>query len=150
MSRLSLSPDLLRQIQAHGEAYYPNEGAGLLLGEVDGESRRVTQLLPLDNDFDEDERYHRYQISPQDMLQAQQFADSHDLDIVGVFHSHPDHPAQPSEFDRQWALPWFSYVITRIQKGKAQESRSWLLSEDRGQFEEQGLEVQDNSSQEDS
>jgi len=148
MSTLRLSTELLSQIQAHGEAHYPNEGAGLLLGETDGELRRVTQLMPLDNEFDESERYHRYQISPQDMLLAQQFADSQDLDIVGVFHSHPDHPAQPSEFDRQWALPWFSYLITRVQKGRAEESRSWLLSDDRGQFEEQALELRDHSSQE--
>lgn len=148
MSRLILSPELLRQIQAHGETHYPNEGAGLLLGEVDGESRTVTQLLPLDNEFDEGERYHRYQISPRDMLEAQQFADARDLDIVGVFHSHPDHPAQPSEFDRQWALPWFSYLITRVQKGRAKESRSWLLNDDRGQFSEQALEMQEHSSKE--
>ncbi len=148
MSQLKLSMDLLDRIQSHAEASYPNEGAGLLLGKVDGERRSVTQLLPLENEFEEDERHHRYQISPRDMLAAQQLADSQDLDIVGVFHSHPDHPAEPSEFDRQWALPWFSYLITRVQEGKARESRSWLLTEDRSRFEEQALETQNPSAQE--
>ncbi len=143
-----MSQALLDQIQAHGEANYPNEGAGLLLGDVEGDLRQVTQLLVLANDFEENERYHRYQISPEDMLEAQQFADGHDLDIVGVFHSHPDHPAEPSEFDRQWALPWFSYLITRVQDGEARESRSWLLSQDRGRFEEQPLEIQNHPAQE--
>jgi proteasome lid subunit RPN8/RPN11 len=142
---LELSSDLLEQIQAHGESHYPDEGAGLMLGEVDGDRRTVTRLLPLDNDFDEGERYHRYLISPRAMLDAQELADSLDIDIVGVYHSHPDHPAQPSEFDRRWALPWFSYLITRIQEGKARESRTWRLKDDRGEFEEQSLAIKSKS-----
>jgi proteasome lid subunit RPN8/RPN11 len=141
MTSLEMSVDLLQRIQAHGESHYPNEGAGLMLGKVEGEGRQVTELLPLDNDFAEDERYHRYQISPRAMLEAQQEADARDLDIIGVFHSHPDHPAQPSEFDRQWALPWFSYVITRIESGRAKDSRSWRLSEDRSRFDEEPLDT---------
>lgn len=148
MRRLSLSPSLAGQIRTHGEANYPNEGAGLLLGKTEGNSRQVSQILLLANRFEETERYHRYQIAPRDMLEAQQFADSQDLEIVGVFHSHPDHPAEPSEFDRQWALPWFSYLITRVQVGQAQESRSWRLSEDRGLFEEEVLDIQNNTTQE--
>ncbi len=58
---------------------------------------------------------------------------------MGVYHSHPDSPNQPSEYDRQWALPWFSYVITRVQQGKAINSRSWVLSEDRQRFDEEEL-----------
>lgn len=150
MSRLGLPQELVDQIHAHAEAHYPNEGAGLLLGAVQENLRQVTQLILLDNTFEANERYHRYQISPQDMLDAQQFADSHDLDIVGVFHSHPDHPAEPSEFDRQWALPWFSYLITRVEQGLAKESRSWLLDPDRQRFAEQPVEVQPSLSQEDS
>jgi len=65
------------------------------------------------------------------------------LDVLGVFHSHPDHPNQPSEFDREWAMPWFSYVITSINLGRAVASRSWLLSEDRAQFAEEQIAVRD-------
>jgi proteasome lid subunit RPN8/RPN11 len=59
--------------------------------------------------------------------------------VIGVFHSHPDHPNQPSEFDRQWALPWFSYLITSIEKGTAVGSRSWRLEDDRTGFEEEEI-----------
>ena len=62
-----------------------------------------------------------------------------DLDIVGIFHSHPDHPSRPSEFDREWAMPWFSYIITSVKNGKADGSRSWLLSEDRSAFNEESI-----------
>ena len=63
------------------------------------------------------------------------------LDIVGIFHSHPDHPNRPSEFDREWALPWFSYVITSIQQGKAAGSRSWRLEDNRQSFIEETIVV---------
>jgi proteasome lid subunit RPN8/RPN11 len=61
------------------------------------------------------------------------------VDVLGVFHSHPDHPNQPSEFDREWAMPWFSYIITSVQAGKAAGSRSWLLQEDRSKFIEEEI-----------
>jgi proteasome lid subunit RPN8/RPN11 len=61
------------------------------------------------------------------------------MEVVGVFHSHPDHPAEPSEFDRGMAWPWFTYVITRVERGKAAESRAWRLAEDRGDFVEERL-----------
>jgi proteasome lid subunit RPN8/RPN11 len=63
------------------------------------------------------------------------------LDVLGVFHSHPDHPNQPSEFDRQWAWPNFSYLITSVVQGVAVESRSWRLNEDRANFSEEKVEV---------
>ena len=61
------------------------------------------------------------------------------LSLLGVFHSHPDHPNQPSEFDREWAQPYFSYVITSVRSGKALESRSWRLVEDRSEFREESI-----------
>lgn len=63
------------------------------------------------------------------------------LDIVGVFHSHPDHPNRPSQFDRDWALPWYSYIITSVSAGKAVESRSWRLADDRTNFTEEDIEI---------
>jgi proteasome lid subunit RPN8/RPN11 len=63
------------------------------------------------------------------------------LSLIGVFHSHPDHPDQPSEFDRQWAQPFFSYIITSVEAGKAVESRSWRLEEDRSQFVEEIIQI---------
>lgn len=133
---LRLSAVLMRQVEAHGERQYPEEGAGLMLGDLDGEDRTVRRILTLPNRFDESKRARRYQIDPQQMMDAEDEADRLGLSIVGVFHSHPDHPAQPSDFDRQWALPWFDYLITSIQAGHAGDSRVWRLHDDRGQFDE--------------
>lgn len=137
--RLKLTKALLDQIWVHGEAAYPEEGAGLLLGsDINGE-RQVTAILPIDNAREDTARHNRYLITAQDMLAGEQQAMRLGLDIVGVFHSHPDHPNQPSEFDRQWALPWFSYVITSVAQGAAHGSRSWRLADDRSQFTEEIL-----------
>ncbi len=134
---LILSYDLIRQIHAHGEAAYPEEGAGLMLGTTDGPNKQVSTLLTFTNAREQTARHNRYLLTPQDYLHGEQEAARLGLDVLGVFHSHPDHPNQPSEFDREWAMPWLSYVITSVQAGKAVESRSWLLSGDRSQFVEE-------------
>jgi proteasome lid subunit RPN8/RPN11 len=131
--------ELLARIQAHGEAAYPEEGAGFLLGTRDGDLQRVADVIALPNVREEEARHTRYLISPEDTIRAEEEADRRGLNVIGVFHSHPDHPAQPSEFDREWALPWFSYVITSVQQGQAVESRCWRLADDRSGFEEQPI-----------
>lgn len=136
MIRLTLAQPLLDDIGAHGEERYPEEASGLLLGRGDALTRDVTQLLPIQNEFESDQRYHRYQIPAQAMMEAEDLADEFGLAIVGVFHSHPDHPNSPSEFDLQWALPWFIYLITTVREGRAGESRAWQLSDDRQRFDE--------------
>jgi proteasome lid subunit RPN8/RPN11 len=138
---LSLPAVLLEQIHAHGARAYPEEGAGLLLGAFDGDARRVSRLLPLDNHFQSGSRTRRYLIDPRDLLAAEDEAERRGLEVVGVFHSHPDHPARASEFDTQWALPLYSYLITQIQAGVAIESRAWRLAEDRGTMTEEPLQV---------
>jgi len=139
--RLVISKELLNQIWRHGEAAYPEEGAGLLLGIDRDGPRQVTAILPLINAREQTSRHNRYLITAQEMLQGEQAAMRLGLDIVGVFHSHPDHPNQPSEYDREWALPWYSYVITSVAQGAAQVSRSWRLKEDRSQFFEETLAI---------
>jgi proteasome lid subunit RPN8/RPN11 len=136
---LELSHDILDQIHAHGEVAYPEEGAGFLLGQVNGEHRQVTALLELTNAREDAARYNRYLLTPQDYLRGEVEADRLGLAVLGVFHSHPDHPNRPSEFDREWAMPWFSYVITSVQAGHAVESRSWRLAEDRSVFIEETI-----------
>ena len=136
---LLISSQLLENIHAHGESSYPEEGAGLLLGTVIGEQKQVTQIMALDNSREEGARHNRYLLTPQDYLRGEQEADRLGLDVLGVFHSHPDHPNRPSEFDRDWAMPWFSYLITSVQAGQAVESRSWLLAEDRSHFAEERI-----------
>jgi proteasome lid subunit RPN8/RPN11 len=140
---LILGAEVLHAIHQHGESAYPEEGAGLLLGQVDGDTRQVVQLLPLINAREDQARHNRYLLTPQDYIEGEQAAARIGLDILGVFHSHPDHPNQPSSYDRDWAMPWFSYIITSVQNGKAAGSRSWLLLEDRSGFREEPIEVRE-------
>ncbi len=134
---LFISPDLLKQIHVHGEQAYPEEGAGFLLGE----HGNVDQILALPNAREDAARHNRFLITPEDYLKAELKADNLGLSLVGVFHSHPDHPNRPSEYDRAWAQPFFSYIITTVNQGKAVESRSWKLLEDRSKFEEEEIKI---------
>lgn len=136
---LELPEDISRRIHAQGESAYPEEAAGLMLGRVNGDQRHVVEIIPLVNVREEAARSNRYLISPEDYLKGEQEAIHLGLDVVGIFHSHPDHPNRPSEFDRQWAWPNFSYLITSVVRGKALESRCWRLTEDRSKFLEEKI-----------
>ena len=137
--KLQISENILNRIHAHGENVYPEEGAGFLLGWDDGVSRQVVDIIPLANASENTARHNRYLITPQDMLEGEKEAIRRELDIVGVFHSHPNHPNRPSEFDREWAMPWFSYVITSVDEGQAVGSRSWRLADNREKFIEEEI-----------
>ena len=136
---LIINEDILAQIHAHGEVAYPEEGAGFLLGSDDGKQRHVAQIFVTENAREDEARHNRYLVTPQEYLQAEIAAEMLGLNLIGVFHSHPDHPNRPSEFDREWAQPFFSYIITSVNEGKAVESRSWRLAEDRSEFEEEEI-----------
>ena len=141
---LEILPAVLKRIHLHGQEAYPEEGAGLMLGEIDQDRRRVIELLTLPNVREETARHNRYLLSPEDYLKGEAEADRLGLDVLGVFHSHPDHPNRPSEFDRQWAWPNFSYLITSVMMGKAHGSRAWRLVEDRANFIEEEIEIVEN------
>ncbi|MCH7663833.1 MAG: M67 family metallopeptidase, partial [Chloroflexi bacterium] len=88
-------------------------------------------------------RHNRYLITPQDMLRGEQEAESLGLDVIGVFHSHPDHPNKPSEYDLELALPWFSYVITSVENDQSADSRSWRLTDNRLKFVEEKINLKE-------
>ena len=134
--RVSLSAEHLRAIEAHGEAAYPAEGVGFILGRVNGETVLVEALLPLPKRREAAAQHNRYELSPQDFMRAELEAAQRGADVVGVFHSHPDHPAEPSAFDREHALPNFSYLITSVMEGRAGVTRAWRLRDDRRAFDE--------------
>ena len=139
---LRIPDEVLARIHAHGEHAYPEEGAGFLLGaDAENGKRAVTSIFPLVNSREVEARHNRYLIAPEDYLKAELTADKLGLSLIGVFHSHPDHPNRPSEYDREWAQPFFSYIITSVNEGKAVESRSWRLTEDRSMFEEEEINV---------
>jgi proteasome lid subunit RPN8/RPN11 len=135
---LVLDPRQAAAIREHGEADYPHEACGLMGGTVDGERTIVTQLVPLANQRT-DAAHNRYLIDPDAFRRAQATLDREGIEIVGIYHSHPDHPARPSEFDREHAWPRLSYVIVAVASGRAEDLRSWRLSDDRDAFTEEPI-----------
>ncbi len=137
---LKISQELLKKIHTLGEEAYPEEGVGFLFG-TEADPRQVVTIYPVANAREKEARHNRYTVAPQDIIRADEEAEKMGLRIIGVFHSHPDHPNKPSEFDLKWATPYFSYIITSVQNGKATESRSWRLNEEREGFNEEAIEV---------
>lgn len=132
-----LPEDVERRIRAEGEKSYPEECCGILLGRIaeDGE-RRIKDILPVHNADRAEERHHRFRIEPDEFLRVEKEARLRGLDVVGFYHSHPDHPNVPSEHDREQALPFYSYLILSVEKGVAARISFWELSSDRALFYE--------------
>jgi proteasome lid subunit RPN8/RPN11 len=137
---LIIPENLLAEVEANGERAFPEEGAGFLLGELHTH-REVRHVMPLPNQRESGTRCKRYLISAKEFLNAELGAEAKGLQLLGVFHSHPDHPGRPSEFDREWAQPTLSYLITAVMDGKATNSRSWILLADRTAFVEEGIQI---------
>jgi proteasome lid subunit RPN8/RPN11 len=126
----------LDAIARHGEATYPDECCGILLGrETDG-ARVVARLLQIDNQWDAVERRRRFLIQPDDLLRAERAARRDGLDVLGFYHSHPDAPARPSEFDREHAWPWYTYLIASVEQGRYATLTGWQLKDDRTGYEQ--------------
>ncbi len=136
---LRLPSDLQEQIAEHGEASFPDECCGVLLGSEHDGVRTIAQLLPIENQWDAAERRRRFLITPQEMLRAEREARKLGLDILGFYHSHPDAPARPSEFDREHAWPWYAYVIAEVRGGEYVTMTSWVLQADRQAYDEQEI-----------
>jgi proteasome lid subunit RPN8/RPN11 len=129
---LVLGEELARGIREHGAKGYPHEACGAMLG-VDGVRREVRALFPLINRRDDSPR-NRFSVDAGDVRAAERVAAERGLELIGWYHSHPDHPARPSEYDRDHAWPWYSYVIVSVAAGEPRELTSWRLADDRSQF----------------
>lgn len=125
-------------IRRHGEADYPAEACGLIGGALEGDRKVTVQLVPLANQRTDSAR-NRYLIEPESFRRAQEKLDRDGLEVIGVYHSHPDHPPSPSAFDREHAWPWLSYVIVGVARGHAGELKSWVLTEGRDAFREEPI-----------
>jgi len=137
---LVLSEELASRIRAHGVEAYPQECCGALLG-TDGENaREVRELLPLVNRRDDSPR-NRFSISPDDFRVAEKAARERGLELIGWYHSHPDHPALPSEYDREHAWPWYSYIVVSIVEREPKQMTSWRLADNRVRFQPEAIET---------
>jgi len=138
-AQLKISPELADKIRAHGAQTYPHECCGALLGrDTEVADRRVYReihaLYPLVNRRD-DSPNNRFSVTSQDVLDAEKAARQQGLEVVGWYHSHPDHPARPSQYDRDHAWPWYSYIIVSVANRVPEEMTSWRLADDRTEFE---------------
>jgi proteasome lid subunit RPN8/RPN11 len=136
---LKLPRELAKKIEAHGVETYPHECCGALLGRDDDKGREIATLFALSNRRNDSPR-NRFEITPEDVMLAERTARDKKLDLIGWYHSHPDAPARPSEFDREHAWPWYSYIIVSVQKGQPRDTTSWRLQDDRSAYDPEGLE----------
>lgn len=142
---LWMSAHLAEKIRTHGAETYPHECCGALLGRDleathPNVAREVLALFPLVNRRDDSPR-NRFSVTAEDVLDADKAAEQQGLEVIGWYHSHPDHPARPSQYDQDHAWPWYSYVIVSVQNGSPKEMTSWRLDDDREAFSPEGIEI---------
>lgn len=136
---IRLDDSLIGGIRKHAQLAYPHECCGALLGRAIGDDKHVAAIEPVDNRRDGDAARRRFLITADDYRAIESVARRRNLDVVGFYHSHPDHPAHPSDFDREHALPWLSYVIVAVSNGDSGELTSWVLDDDRSRFTQEAL-----------
>lgn len=124
---------IITEVEQHLEAAYPHEACGFLLGQIDEDQLIITHLIDVENKSTENQR-RRFVMDPLDYLKAERFAGKHDLTLLGIYHSHPDHPAIPSQHDLEYAQPFFIYFIHTIAEGHAGDAKAYRL--EAGKFEE--------------
>lgn len=131
--------DFIRQ---HGEADFPHECCGLLIGRIapDG-SKAVSELMAISNAREEEAKRNRFLITPEELMRGEKHAQSQGLEVIGFYHSHPDHPAIPSQYDLDHAWPIYSYIIVSVLAGRADEFTSWELDVDAGEFRAEDIQT---------
>lgn len=122
---IRIEPDPWAVMVSHARATYPNECCGAMLGSIDGEQKLVQVALPVENAF-EGAQAARYELRPEDLLAADKAARDRQMDLIGIYHSHPDCDAYFSKTDLQNSCPWYSFVVLSIQKGEFHHANSWL------------------------
>lgn len=146
---LNISLQQLQTIRTHAASTYPEECCGLLLGKAVDDEKWVVEAIPTENawnaaapewkdDLTNHGKIDRYAIAPQEMLKIQKAARDRSLDIIGIYHSHPNHPAIPSECDRLYAWQQYSYIIVSVVNGECDDVQNWIL-DDRHQFQSENL-----------
>jgi len=126
---IRIEPEPWAAMVAHARETYPNECCGAMLGSSDGERKMVRVSMRLQNAF-EGKQAARYELRPEDLLAADRAARERQMDLIGIYHSHPDCDAYFSKTDLQNSCPWYSFVVLSIQKGEFHHANSWLPNVD--------------------
>jgi proteasome lid subunit RPN8/RPN11 len=142
--RVVVAGDLVERMRRHGEETYPHECCGFMLGSAEEGQQRIVEVRGQPNERTES-RENRFVISPEQFKAAEKYARGAGLQLVGIYHSHPDSPARPSEYDRDHAWPWFSYIIVSVKGGTAEEMHAWQLRDDRSGFDPLALEIENGT-----
>ena len=146
-------------IRSHGAAEFPNECCGVLLGDIENGVKYVIEVRQLPNIFEPSAEFERsvateggvapelpvgqerrYMVSPDTMYALMREERRTKRKVLGFYHSHPDHPARPSEYDRVWAMPWYSYIIISVLQRNPSEMTCWVLSDDGARFSPESIE----------
>ena len=139
---ITLAEKQLTQIRAHGVSDYPYECCGLLLGRFGPNGKIVTEIFPISNAREESAKRNRFLITPEELMRGEQYARTQDLEVVGFYHSHPDSPAVPSQYDLEHAWPTYSYIIVSTSADRANDLFSWEQEPDRSRFNQEEIQCQ--------
>ena len=138
---ITVSEHLLDEIREHGVRDYPYECCGLVLGRYTEEGKIVTETYPISNAREESAKRNRFLIEPVEFMRGERYARERDLEVVGFYHSHPDSPAEPSQYDLDHAWPTYSYIIVSTSPGQANDLFSWEQEPDRSRFNREELKI---------
>jgi proteasome lid subunit RPN8/RPN11 len=139
---ITLTTERLAEISAHGEQDYPYECCGLLIGRFQPDGvKLVIETYPISNAREETAKRNRFLIQPEELMKGERYAREKDLEVVGFYHSHPESPAVPSQYDLEHAWPTYSYIIVSVVNHKAGDLFSWEQEPDRSKFEREEMKV---------
>lgn len=144
MAQIRVTPEVEATMKAHAIEAFPNECCGFFFGSKEGDHKEATIAMEMKNSKAGDQR-RRFEISPLDYMKGEQYALENGLDFLGIYHSHPLHPAIPSEHDRVQAMPSFSYIILSTEETEVVNITSWQLNDERQFDEEHYLRVKPNN-----
>jgi proteasome lid subunit RPN8/RPN11 len=137
---IALTQQQKDEISRHGEAEYPHECCGLLVGRFTEDGHKaLVEVYPVSNAREEEAKHNRSLILPREYMRGERYARERGLEVIGNYHSHPDHPAIPSQFDLDHAWPTWSYIIVSVREGRGAELRSWEMETDRSRFNEEEI-----------
>ncbi|HKV33083.1 MAG TPA: M67 family metallopeptidase [Pyrinomonadaceae bacterium] len=139
---ITIAEKQLTEVREHGIRDYPYECCGLLLGHFEADRKLVTETYPISNAREESAKRNRFLIAPEELMKGERYARQHDLEVVGFYHSHPDSPAVPSQYDLEHAWPTYSYIIVSTSADRADDLFSWEQEPDRSRFNQEEIQCQ--------